>query len=199
VDAVEQIADSSGLSVPARVWMSEPGLLADDDQQAFLSALAACGAAAGSVEVIRATRTDTATALAWGVLAAVPLQGFLSTLGAKLADDAHNRLLAAAKLVTERYEAIRRGRAAQAQAGETGHTAVDSPDDPGDPRPSACPAPLILMDNGSRLKIVIEPDLPAEAIRSLVALDLSQFTIGPLHYDRAANRWRSELDEAAGR
>jgi hypothetical protein len=55
------------------------------------------------------------------------------------------------------------------------------------------------MDSGSRLKIIIEGDLPAEAISRLVALDLRQFRIGPLHYDKAAGRWRSELDEAAGR
>jgi hypothetical protein len=55
------------------------------------------------------------------------------------------------------------------------------------------------MDGASRLKIVIEADLPVEAIGPLVALNLSRFTIGPLHCDRAANRWRSELDEAEDR
>ena len=189
MDAAEQLTDSVGVALPARVWVGEPGLLTDEDQQLLLSALAACGATATSVEVIRATRSDTATTLAWVVLAAVPLQGFLSALGEKLADDAHDRLLAAVKLVAERYKALRRGRVGQTEA-------LNPPSDPHFP---AAPAPLILMDRSSRLKIVIEADLPVEAIRSLVALDLSQFTIGPVHYDRAANRWRSELDEAAGR
>jgi hypothetical protein len=203
VDAAEQLTDSVGVALPARVWVGEPGLLTDDDQQLVLSALAACGATAGSVEVISATRSDTATTLAWVVLAAVPLQGFLSVLGEKLADDAHGRLLAAVKLVAERYKALRRGRPGQTEAEESGDTAAVDPLDPPSDTHSlvapASPAPLILMDRSSRLKIVIEADLPVEAVRSLVALDLSQFTIGPLHYDRAANRWRSELDEAAGR
>lgn len=199
MDAAEQLADPAGIALPARVWLGEPGLLTDDDQEVLLSALAACGATAASVDVVHFMRSDTATALAWIVLAAVPLQGFLAALGEKLADDAHGHLLAAVKLVAERYKTVRRGRPGQAGAVEAGDTALDTLDASSDPRSPAAPAPLILMDGDSRLKIVIEADLPAEAIRSLVTIDLSQFTIGPLHYDRAANRWRSELDEAAGR
>lgn len=48
------------------------------------------------------------------------------------------------------------------------------------------------------LRIVLEADLPQGAYEQLAALDLSRFTVGPLHYDRALGRWRSELDEAAG-
>lgn len=55
------------------------------------------------------------------------------------------------------------------------------------------------MDSGSKVKIVIEADLPAEAISLLAALDLSQFKIGPVHFDKAAGRWRAELDEGADR
>jgi hypothetical protein len=181
--------------MPARVWVGEPGLLTDDDQRLLLSALAACGAAAPRVEVIPPRRNDAAT-LTWVVLAALPLQAFLSVLGEKLAGDAHDRLLAAARQVADRYEAIRRGRAGRAVAVAAGDGEAGPAGTVGDTR---SPAPLVLMDSDSRLRIVIEADLPAEAIGPLVALDLSQFRIGPLHYDKAAGRWRSELDEAARR
>jgi hypothetical protein len=174
-------------AVPARVWIGGPGLVDDDDQRLLLSAFSDCGAAADDVEVIPARRESTATALTWLVLAALPLQAFLSALGGKLADDAHGRLLAAVKRVAERYEAVRRGRTGPAAAKVTGDAAAPSP------------VPLILMDSGSKVKIIIEADLPAEAVSLLVALDLSQFKIGPVHFDKAAGRWRAELDEGADR
>jgi hypothetical protein len=201
VNAAEEIAYPDAGAVPTRVWAGEPGLLTDDDQRLLLSALAACGAVAAGVEVIPARRGDAATTLTWIVLAALPLQAFLSGLGEKLADDAHDRMLAAVKQVAERYAAVRRGRAGRAAAVAPGDSAAAA--DPagalGDSRSPVSRAPLVLMDSGSRLKIIIEADLPAEAISRLAALDLSQFRIGPLHYDKAAGRWRSELDEAAGR
>jgi hypothetical protein len=46
---------------------------------------------------------------------------------------------------------------------------------------------------------VLDHDLPAEGYRQLLALDLSQYRLGPLHYDRTQRRWRSELDEAVPR
>ena len=157
-----------------------PGLLTDDDQRLLLSALAAGGATAGPIETLDTPKADAAT-LTWLVLAALPLQAFLSGLGETLAGDAHVRLLAAVKQVAGRYAAARRRRAGPADAVAA----------------SPSPAPLVLMDSDSRLRIVIEADLPAEAIGLLVALDLSKFRVGPLHYDKAAGRWRSELDEAA--
>jgi hypothetical protein len=39
--------------------------------------------------------------------------------------------------------------------------------------------------------VVLEADLPAEAYEALVALDLSVFRQGPVHYDRQRGRWRS--------
>lgn len=198
MDAAEQAADPAGVAMPARVWVGGPGLLTDDDQRLLLSALAACGAAAARVEVISPRRND-ATTLTWVVLAALPLQAFLSVLGEKLADDAHDRLLAAVRQVADRYEAIRRGRAGRAVAVAAGDGEAGPAGAGGDSRSPASPMPLVLMDSDSRLKIVIEADLPAESIGPLVALDLSQFKIGPVHYDKAAGRWRSELDEAARR
>jgi hypothetical protein len=51
------------------------------------------------------------------------------------------------------------------------------------------------MDSG--LQIVLDHDLPAAGYQELLSLDLSRFRLGPLLYDRAQQRWRSELDEAA--
>jgi hypothetical protein len=58
--------------------------------------------------------------------------------------------------------------------------------------------PLVLQDTTTELKIVLDADLPAEAIRQLVALDLGAYHSGPLHYDQRKRIWRSELDEAKG-
>ncbi len=48
---------------------------------------------------------------------------------------------------------------------------------------------------GDRTEVGERTDLPAEAYQALVALDLSAFRQGPVHYDRQRGRWRSELDE----
>jgi hypothetical protein len=47
----------------------------------------------------------------------------------------------------------------------------------------------------TRLQVLLEADLPAEAYQALIALDLSVFRHGPVHYDCQRGRWRSELDE----
>ncbi len=57
-------------------------------------------------------------------------------------------------------------------------------------------SPLVLQDPVSRLRVVLEPDLPLAAYRRLTELDLSRFRHGPLHYDRHRSAWRSEVDEA---
>lgn len=107
--------------------------------------------------------------LPWLVLASLPLQAFLSGLGAEAVRDAY----ASFKGV------VRRG---------AGRTAAGG----------GAPRPLVLQDARSGLSIVLEPDLPAEAYEQLLGIDLTEFRVGPLHYDRQLGRWRSELDEAAG-
>jgi hypothetical protein len=57
--------------------------------------------------------------------------------------------------------------------------------------------PLVLADVRTGLRIALDADLPAEAYRQLHELKLDDYRTGPLHYDRAGHRWRSELDEAA--
>jgi hypothetical protein len=109
------------------------------------------------------------------VLAALPLQAFLSGLGNEAVTDAYRGLKA---LVAR----IRPGGSRSARDDIGAGEAV----------------PLVLQDPGTRLRIVLEADLPEEAYAQLTRLDLTAFRVGPLHYDRALGRWRSPLDEAAG-
>ncbi|MDX2523355.1 hypothetical protein ACSCB1_11245 [Streptomyces europaeiscabiei] len=107
--------------------------------------------------------------LQWLVLAALPLQAFLSGLGGEAVKDGYRVL----KDLVGRL----------VRPGATGE--------------DTAPRPLVLQDEHSGLKIVLEPGLPQEAYEQLTVLDLTRFSVGPLHYDRALGRWRSELDEAA--
>jgi hypothetical protein len=105
--------------------------------------------------------------LHWLVLAALPLQAFLGSLGSEAARGTLEGL--------KRLVAVVVGsRSADAAA----------PDQV-----------LVLEDPTSQLQIVLEADLPTDAYRQLVELDLSTIRQGPLHYDRQRSRWRSELDE----
>ena len=104
--------------------------------------------------------------LQWLLLAVLPLQAFLSTLGSTLADEACQGLK---RLV---------GRVLGAE------------------RETASPPPvLVLQDAATRLQVVLEPGLPVRAYEALLSLDLSEFRKGPLHYDQHRGAWRSERDE----
>jgi hypothetical protein len=140
------------------------GRISADDEHLLLAALAACGVAA-RVKVIPSRRD--AQTLTWLVLISLPLQGFLSAVGGKLAEDAY-------------------GRFTRAVGRLLGHH-----------RQAAPAPVLVLQDPNTGLRIALEPDLPREAHEQLCALDLSRYRFGPLHYDRTLHRWRSELDEAA--
>jgi hypothetical protein len=102
--------------------------------------------------------------LTWLMLAALPLQAFLSGIGAEAVKDVYAK---AKQLIT---------------SGKKANGAV----------------PLVLQDTETELQVILEADLPAEAIRQLVGLDLRAYRAGPLHYDRDRKKWRSELDEAEG-
>jgi hypothetical protein len=160
-------------TMQAQVILGSPGVLAGPDEQLLLDVLAGCGAST-QVETLPVHRGESA-ALTWIVLAVLPLQAFLAALGSKMADDAYAQV----------RTLVRRLAAGRRQPAEAGHG------------PAQPPAPLVLLDRGTGLRIVLEADLPAEAYRQLTALDLSQFGTGPVHYDLARGRWRSELDEAA--
>jgi hypothetical protein len=107
--------------------------------------------------------------LQWLVLATLRLQAFLSALGSNLAGAATQRL----------KSLVGRVRGAKPEA--------------------AAPRVLVLQDVASRLQVVLESELPVEAYRALIELDLSAFRKGPVHYDRHRGRWRSELDESERR
>jgi hypothetical protein len=155
----------------ARVILGSPGILTGPDERLLLDVLAGCGAST-QIETVPVHRGESA-ALTWIVLAVLPLQAFLAALGSKMADDAYAQV----RTLVKRLAAGRH-----------------QPPGAGPARP---PAPLVLVDRGTGLQVVLEADLPAEAYRQLTALDLSQFSHGPVHYDLGRGRWRAELDEAA--
>ena len=111
-------------------------------------------------------RRDAQT-LTWLMLISLPLQGFLSMAG----EDAYHRFTHAVGRLLGRHRR-------PADASGTGDR------------------PVLLQDPGTGLRIVLEPELPRGAYEQLCSLDLSAYRFGPLHYDRALRRWRSELDEA---
>ncbi|MEU5896903.1 hypothetical protein [Streptomyces venezuelae] len=117
----------------------------------------------------------------WIVLASLPLQAFLTGLGAEAVKDAYD----AFKAVVRRTA---RPAASDPATPSEGHEA----------RAEGAARPIVLQDASTGLDIVLEPDLPAEAYERLTALDLTEFAVGPLHYDRDRARWRSLLDEATG-
>jgi hypothetical protein len=134
-----------------------------EQAQAIIGAFSAIGVAARARMV--PTRRG-AGELQWLLLAVLPLQAFLSTLGSTLADEASQGL----KRLVGRVHRARRETAS--------------------PRPV-----LVLQDAATRLQIVLEAELPADAYEALLSLDLSKFHKGPLHYDPHRGAWRSELDE----
>ncbi|MEU6124437.1 hypothetical protein [Streptomyces sp. NPDC047123] len=111
----------------------------------------------------------------WIVLASLPLQAFLSGLGAEAVKDAYETFKGVVRRITR--------------------PASPAPGTLGEARQAR---PMVLRDVATGLDVVLEPGLPAEAYEQLTALDLTVFAVGPLHYDRAQSRWRSVLDEAAG-
>lgn len=155
-------------SMTAEVFLD--GTVTDADTGPLLDVFSAAGITV-QVRTMPSLR-DTGT-LGWLVLAALPLQAFLSAVGTKTAEDSYAKLRAAVR------------RLAGHRA--TGELSADRP------------PLLVLQDSGTGLQIILEPDLPADAYRQLTELDLTRFRIGPLHYDRRLRRWRSELDEASAR
>lgn len=138
-----------------------------EQQPAIVEAFGALGVAA-RVRTIPARRA--VADFQWLLLAVLPLQAFLSTLGSTLAGEASQALK---RLV---------GRAHQSRPEATSRRPV-----------------LVLQDATTRLQVVLEASLPAEAHEALLSLDLSNFHKGPLHYDRYRGVWRSELDESQRR
>jgi hypothetical protein len=151
-------------SLPADIFID--GQLSAEREDLIVGALTALGV---SVRVRILPPRRSASDLQWLVLAALPLQAFLTSIGGKIADDAYKGFQNAVRKLLHRE-----------------HTAERS-----------AARPMVLQDTASGLQIVLDHDLPADGYQELLSLDLSRFRLGPLHYDRAQQRWRSELDEAA--
>jgi hypothetical protein len=97
----------------------------------------------------------------WLVLAMLPLQALLSGLGSKLAEDVYSGFKEVVGRILRQSSPGRRERV------------------------------LVLQDTATGLQVVLEPDLPTEAYRRLVELDLLAFRHGPIRYDRSLNAWQS--------
>jgi hypothetical protein len=158
-------ADSGG-SPAFTAEVLHDGQIGADDEHLLLTVLAACGVTA-RVKVIPPRRD--AQALTWLVLISLPLQGFLSMVGGKLAEDAYGRFTRAVGRLLDHHRRAEDATATQPV--------------------------LVLDDPATGLRIILESDLPREAHEQLVALDLSGYRFGPLRYDRTLHRWRSEMDE----
>lgn len=140
------------------------GSVTEDDERDAITLFSLLG---GVGRVRRQPAHRGADGLAWLMLASLPLQGFLTGLGGRVADDAFAGLQKLAARLHLRSD-----------------------------RQADRVVPLILADVHSGLRIALDADLPIEAYQQLRELDLTKYRIGPLHYDRAGGRWRSELDEA---
>ncbi|MEV5977644.1 hypothetical protein [Streptomyces sp. NPDC052114] len=145
----------------------------DELREELVAAFAGLGVPPARVR--RVVEHRGAADIPWIVLASLPLQAFLSGLGAEAVRDAY-----------EAFKGVVR---------RTARPASPAPGTLGEDREAR---PLVLQDAATGLTVLLETDLPAEAYESLAALDLTRFAVGPLHYDRAQGRWRSVLDEAAG-
>jgi len=155
------MADHSSLTAD----LFTDGQLSADRADLIADALTALGV---FVQVKILPRRRGASDLQWLVLAVLPLQAFLTSIGSNFADDTCKGFQAAVRKLLHREQA-----AEQAAA-----------------------RPMVLQDTDSGLRIVLGHDLPANGYQQLLRLDLSRFRLGPLHYDLAEQRWRSELDEA---
>jgi hypothetical protein len=96
--------------------------------------------------------------LSWLVIAALPLTSFLTTLGAKLAEDAYKEL----RLL--------------------GHRVLRH-------APDRTARSLVLEDDDSGTRVVLDGDLPDEGYRALLALDVAGRRGAVLVYDRGAGQW----------
>jgi hypothetical protein len=129
------------------------------DERDVMEAFSAIGVAATIRFAPTRRRLD---GVEWLVLAALPLQAFLSGLGSKLAEDVHGGLKNAV------------GRILHCRSEPARHQPT-----------------LVLQDTASGVQIVLEPELPIQAYKCLLQLDLPAFRHGSLHYDRDSGAWQS--------
>jgi hypothetical protein len=136
------------------------------EREALIHQALATLGASGRIRVLPPLRG--ATELQWLVMMTLPLQAFLGSIGSKFGEDAYRSFQNIVRKLLH----------------------------PDDTPPAAPTRPIVLKDAASGLRIVLDLDLPPEGYQQLLTLNLSQFRFGPVHYDRAERRWRSEIDEA---
>jgi hypothetical protein len=123
-----------------------------------------------TLRVVPQTRTDLPT---WVVLISLPLTAFLTTLGAKLAEDSYRGLRSAIRNL------LSRSREATSPAQRTMPT-------------------LILQDQHTDIQIVLDAELPDHGYQLLTVLDLRPFGTAPIRYDHASGRWHAPADDSQG-
>ncbi|MFF4506562.1 hypothetical protein [Streptomyces sp. NPDC001401] len=116
--------------------------------------------------------------IVWLVLAALPLRAFLDGVAGQAATDSYQGIKRLVECLVPGRERL--------LADESAATV---------PVQAPAVAPLVLQDWGSGLQVVLEADLPPEAYRQLVGLDLSDFRTGPVRYDKDLACWRPVPDE----
>jgi hypothetical protein len=125
----------------------------------------------GTISRHRRVHAHRGPAIEWLVLAALPLQAFLQSLGELTGGDA--------------YIAFK-------------NFIVRLSHHESHPHPQGTEIrPVILQDANSGLQIMIESDLPEIAYRQLHQLNLTQFSSGPIRFDRDLGCWRADSEEAA--
>ena len=150
-------------SIPERRAADEPPVevmvnqaLDAEDLQAISADLRSLwsGALVGRVPAVRSE------GISWLALAALPLSGFLTTLGTSLAKDAH-------EAVRDRVQRILR----------RGHQA-------------GVPGALVLEDRATGTRVVLEEDLPMAAYRALHDVELAGLAEGStLRFDVVDQTW----------
>jgi hypothetical protein len=125
----------------------------------------------GTISRHRRVHAHRGAAIEWLLLAALPLQAFLQNLGTLTGEDAY---IAFKSLIARLSH----------------HEAH--------PHPQAKEIrPIILQDANSGLQVMIESGLPEIAYRQLHQLNLTQFSYGPIRFDRNLGCWRADSEEAA--
>lgn len=102
-------------------------------------------------------------AVHWTMLLVVVLTAFLAAIGTRLGNDAYHGLTRVIRQAMDRRPAEEDTRCL-----------------------------IVARDRDSGIEIILEPDLPAEALRQLSKL--TEPARGPVRWDRRARRWRSPTD-----
>jgi hypothetical protein len=155
--------------------MDAPGSLTAD---VFVAAAGGQELAREAADAFRSAGVDPTTSLAptrrgldtlqWAVLAVLPLNAFLGSLGSKLGTDAYEALRGLVRRILRRSD-----------------------------DKASIAAPLVLLDSESGIRVVLEPDLPLDSFRQLFALDLASIDGRVLRYAPSKGTWNADRGDAS--